>query len=168
MPNWLSNRFIYGTSVIVILGLLGFAFFLEHVKELEPCPLCMAQRIVFVALALVFLLAFIHRPAFSGSLVYSGLGLLISAGGLALAARQLWLQSLPADQVPACGPSLDYMLEAFPLADVVSIMLRGSGDCAEIQWDFLGLTIPGWTAVAFGGFCLLCVFTALRSRQQTS
>ena len=159
MPGWLTNRLIYGFSVLVITGLMGFAFFLEHIKGLEPCPLCMAQRVVFVTLAIVFLLAFTQRPAYLGSIVYGVLGLLISLGGLALAVRQLWLQSLPIEEAPACGPSMEYMLEAFPLKDIVSIMLRGSGDCAEIQWTFLGLSIPGWTAVAFAGFCLLSVFT---------
>jgi protein dithiol:quinone oxidoreductase len=163
MPSWLSNRFIYGVSVLAITGLMSFAFFLQYVLELEPCPLCMAQRIVFVSLAVVFLVAFLHGPAKTGSIVYGLLGAMLSIGGLALAGRQLWLQSLPADQAPACGPSLAYMLEAFPLREVVSIMLRGSGDCAEVQWVFLGLSIPGWTAVAFSGFCAVCVFTMLRN-----
>lgn len=164
MPSWLSNRFIYGVSVVVIIGLMSFAFFLEYVLELEPCPLCMAQRIVFVTLAVIFLLACIHGPAKTGSTVYGLLGALVSLAGLALAWRQLWLQSLPADQAPACGPSLEYMLEAFPLSEVISVMLRGSGDCAEVQWVFLGLSIPGWTAVAFAGFCVLSVFTIFRHR----
>ena len=164
MPFWLSNRLIYGMSVVVIAGLMSFAFYLEHVLELEPCPLCMAQRIVFVALALVFLVASVHGPAKTGSAIYGALGAVLSIGGLALAWRQLWLQSLPAEQAPACGPSLEYMLEAFPLSEVVSIMLRGSGDCAEVQWVFLGLSIPGWTAVAFGGFGLLSLLTIFRHR----
>jgi len=162
MPAWLSNRLIYGVSVVVIVGLMSFAFFMEHIWELEPCPLCIAQRVVFVALALVFLAAFLHRPHNLGTIVYGCLGLLISAGGLALAVRQLWLQSLPPDQAPACGPGMGYILDNFPVMEIVSIMLRGSGDCAEVQWVFLGLSIPGWTAVAFTGFCLLSLFTIFR------
>ena len=163
MPSWLSNRFLFGVSVVVITGLMSFAFYLEYILELEPCPLCMAQRIVFVCLAVVFLVAFTHGPVRLGTVLYGILGLLVSGSGLALAGRQLWLQNLPDEKVPACGPSLEYMLEAFPLQEVVTIMLSGTGDCAEVQWVFLGLSIPGWTALAFSGFFLLWLFVIVRS-----
>ena len=163
MPVWLTNRFLYGISALAIAGLMSFAFFLQYGLELEPCPLCMAQRVVFVIMATIFLVAFFHGPEKVGGMIYSGLATLVSSGGLYLAGRQLWLQSLPEDEVPACGPSLEYMLEAFPMSEVITMMLQGTGDCAEVQWTFLGLSIPGWTAVAFGGFCLIGLFTLVRS-----
>ena len=116
---------------------------------LEPCPLCWLQRFGFMGAGLVSLLAFLHGPRGFGNRVY-GLLLIVAAGaGLAVAGRQLWLQSLPADQVPACGPSVDYMLEVLPWFEVLQTALKGTGDCAEVVWRFLGLSIPGWTAVFF-------------------
>lgn len=134
------------------VGLMGFAFFLEHVKDLEPCPLCMSQRIVFVVAGLVGLIAAIHNPATVGTKVYGFLLALVAAVGAALASRQLWLQSLPADEIPACGPGLSYIvenMEYFPMQEVLTMMLSGTGDCADVQWVFLGLSIPGWTLLVF-------------------
>src|SRR5690606_826867 len=81
--------------------------------------------------------------------IYGFLLALFAGTGLALAGRQLWLQSLPPDQVPACGPSVDYMLEVLPWTEVLTTAIRGTGDCAEVVWRFRGLSIPGWTAVFF-------------------
>jgi len=116
---------------------------------LEPCPLCWLQRFGFMGAGAVSLLAVLHNPKGVGVRVY-GLLLAVTAGaGLGVAGRQLWLQSLPADQVPACGPSVDYMLEVLPWMEVLTTALQGTGDCAEVVWRFLGLSIPGWTAVFF-------------------
>ena len=162
MPSWLNNRMLYGAAFAIIAGLMAFAFYLQYVEGLEPCPLCMAQRVAFMALGLVFLAAFIHGPKGGGRKVYALFGSLMGLAGLALASRQLWLQSLPADEVPVCGPSLEYMLEAFPMSEALTMLLKGTGECAEVQWVFLGLSIPGWTAVAFVGFVILWWITALR------
>lgn len=116
---------------------------------LEPCPLCWLQRFAFMAVAAVALVAFLHNPGDIGGRVY-GFLLALSAGiGVGLAGRQLWLQSLPEDQVPACGGSVDFMLQMFPLMDVLAMAIKGTGDCAKVVWTFLGLSIPGWTAVFF-------------------
>lgn len=109
----------------------------------------MAQRIAFYASGIIFLIAAIHNPTPLGQRIYASLTLFFSLGGMALASRQLWLQSLPEDQVPACGPGLEYMMEVLPWAEIVSVMLRGTGDCAKVQWTFLSLSIPGWTFIAF-------------------
>ena len=130
-------------------ALLGVAFYMEHVMGLEPCPLCWLQRFGFMAAGVVSLLAALHGPGGVGTRIYGFLMVVGSGAGLAVAGRQLWLQSLPADQVPACGPSVDYMLEVLPWMDVLTTALRGTGDCAEVTWRFLGLSIPGWTAVFF-------------------
>lgn len=142
------------------LNLIGFgactaliltAFYFQYMMDLEPCPLCMAQRIAIYASGTVFLISALHNPAITAQRIYAGLSLLFSLGGIGLASRQLWLQSLPEDQVPACGPGLEYMMEVLPWTEVVSVMLRGTGDCAEVMWTFLGLSIPGWTFIAFCG-----------------
>lgn len=116
---------------------------------LEPCPLCWLQRFGFMGAGLVSLVAFLHGPVGFGNRVYGFFLVLTAGAGLGIAGRQLWLQSLPEDQVPACGPSVDYMLDVLPWFDVLKTALKGTGDCAEVVWRFLGLSIPGWTALFF-------------------
>jgi disulfide bond formation protein DsbB len=128
---------------------LGVAYVLQFIMELEPCNLCIFQRLAMAPLGIAFLLAALHDPGGRGSRIYGSLIGLIAGIGAAIAARHVWIQNLPEDQVPACGPSLDYMLEVFTLGETIRKVLTGSGDCAEVQWTFLGLSIPGWTLVAF-------------------
>lgn len=148
------RRLVYLIVTLICAALLSTAFYMEWVMGLEPCPLCWLQRYGFMAVGLVALLAVIQNPSGWGGRVYGGLLALFAGLGAALAGRQLWLQSLPADQVPSCGPSVDYLLDVMPLMDVLTIALRGTGDCAEVTWQFLGLSIPGWTAVFFGATIL--------------
>jgi disulfide bond formation protein DsbB len=103
---------------------------------------------------MVLLVAAIHGPIGWGNRIYGGLIMLIAGSGAAVAGRHVWLQSLPADQVPECGPTLDYILQVFPLSEALQLVLRGSGECAKVEWQFLGLSIPGWTLIAFSGFIL--------------
>ncbi len=154
------RRVAFALGFIVCAGLLAWAFGLEHVEGLEPCPLCMFQRVAFVAIALVFLVGTFHSPGRVGAWIYAILLFLASAAGAALATRQVWLQSLPKDQVPACGMGIGYMLETMPFFDVIRRVLEGSGECAEKGWVFLGLSIAGWTlaffvAIAVAGFALV-------------
>jgi disulfide bond formation protein DsbB len=100
-------------------------------------------------MGIVFLVAMFHNPGRTGATVYALLQLVIGGTGAALATRQVWLQSLPKDQVPACGMSLNYMLDSLPLTDVVRKVFEGSGECAEKGWEFLHLSIAGWTLVFF-------------------
>lgn len=133
------------------LALMGVALYMQYVMELIPCALCMTQRVFVIAVGVVALIAWIHKPASLSSRVYAIVGVLMALIGSAFSIRHLWLQSLPEDQVPACGPSLSYLLESFPLSEALSILLRGDGNCAETIWTFLGVSIPGWTLVAFVG-----------------
>ena len=154
------RRVAFALGFLVCAGLLAWAFWLEHVEGLEPCPLCMFQRVAFVVIALVFLVGTFHNPGRLGAWIYAILLFLASAAGAALATRQVWLQSLPKDQVPACGMGIGYMLETMPFFDVIRRVLEGSGECAEKGWVFLGLSIAGWTlaffvAIAVAGFALV-------------
>ena len=164
----MAGRWIFAVVFLVCAGLLGVAFYMEHVMGLEPCPLCWLQRFGFMGAGLVSLLAFLHGPAGWGARVYGFLLALTAGTGLGIAGRQLWLQSLPADQVPACGPSVDYMLEVLPWMEVLTTALRGTGDCAEVVWRFLGLSIPGWTAVFFSLLVLVGLFFLFRRPQPRS
>lgn len=143
------RRLVFLFAFLVPAGLLAVAFYMEHVMLLEPCPLCWLQRFAFMGVALVGLVALLHNPGNIGGRIYGFLLVLTAGIGAGLAGRQLWLQSLPEDQVPACGTSIDYMLEVFPLMEVLAMAVRGTGDCAKVVWTFLGLSIPGWTAIFF-------------------
>jgi disulfide bond formation protein DsbB len=117
----------------------------------------MLQRVAFYALAAIFLVGALHGPARRGAVCYGIAAFVAAALGAAVAARQVWLQHLPADMVPACGPGLEYLLKKFPLADVLGKVLMGSGECAEAGWKFLGLTIAGWSLlwlVLLGAYAL--------------
>jgi len=143
------RRIGYLLGFFVCAGLLGFGYYLQFFEQLEPCPLCVFQRICFLAMGIVFLVATFHNPGRGGATIYALLQLVAGGTGAGLAARQIWLQSLPKDQVPACGMGLNYMLETLPLTAVVRRVLEGSGECAEKGWEFLHLSIAGWALVFF-------------------
>lgn len=143
-------------------GLLGFGYFLQYVRQLDPCPLCIFQRVAFLAVAVTALVATLHHPRGIGSRIYAGLLGVFSITGAGIAARQIWLQHLPPDQVPECGPGLEYMLDVFPLLEVLRTVLRGSGDCAKVDWTFLSLSIADWSFAAFVGLALLSLAVAVR------
>jgi disulfide bond formation protein DsbB len=150
----------------IVVGLLGYALYAQQVMELQPCPLCVFQRAAFMGVGLVLLAAGLHGPRGTGARAYALAGLLPAGIGGGIAARHVYIQSLPADQVPACGPGLDYILDAFPLLEALELVFTGSGECAAINWSFLGLTIPGWALVWFvllGGLAL-CANWARLSR----
>ncbi|SHE35545.1 Thiol:disulfide interchange protein DsbB [Modicisalibacter ilicicola DSM 19980] len=129
--------------------MMGVALALQYVADLAPCPLCIFQRVAVLTAATLFLIAALHGPRDWGGALYGGLGLIAVGGGVAVAGRHIWLQSLPPDKVPSCGPGLDYMLEVLPLWDVMSRVLSGSGECAEIEGYWWGLTLPQWTLIGF-------------------
>lgn len=159
-----------GYRLVNLLGLAGclvataFALYLQYGVGLEPCPLCILQRVAVFAAMGVLVVAILHHPGRTGQRVYGGLGLLASLFGLGVAGRHVWLQHLPADQVPACGPGLNYMLDVFPFMEALSMVLRGSGECAEIDWTFQGLSLAEWTAFVFVGLIALFLFQILRRR----
>ena len=143
------RRAAYLLGFLVCAGLMGWALWLQYGEGLEPCPLCMFQRVCVCAVGIVFLIATIHNPWRAGAAFYAVLTLIIAGAGAALAARQIWLQALPKDQVPACGMGIGYMMQTLPFGEVVRKVLEGSGECAEKGWVFLGLSIAGWTFVFF-------------------
>lgn len=157
-----SRRLINTLGLLICVGLLGYAYYLQFYQGQEPCPLCIFQRLAYVGLAIVFLVAALHNPRAWGSRVYAVLLLLIAAIGTAIAARQVWLQSLPPDQVPSCGPGLNYLLSTLPLSTAITKVLRGSGECAAVTWRFLGLSIAGWSLI---WFVLLGLVGAVRNWQ---
>lgn len=158
-----SNRIFYLIGALVVAGLMGFGFYLQYVKHQDPCPLCMVQRVIFIAIMASFILAMLHHPKKIGQWVYAGLIGVLSLSGIGVASRHIWLQHLPKDQVPACGPGLDYMLETLPMASVLKEVMHGSGECAAKGWTFLTVGIPEWSLLCYIGLGVWAVMIALRN-----
>ena len=137
--------------------LMAYAYYAQYVMHLEPCPLCIFQRIGIFVLAVMFLIATLHEPAAFGRRVYAVLLSLVALATIGIALRHLYIQSLPPDAVPACGASLEFMLKVFSLSEVLVKVLTGSGECAKVTWEFLGLAMPAWvliSAIALGAWGL--------------
>ncbi|MEO0364262.1 MAG: disulfide bond formation protein B [Pseudomonadota bacterium] len=145
----MTRRLANFATFAACAAMMAFALYSEHVLGLYPCPLCIFQRLAVIVMGLVALVAAVHNPAGVGRMVYTVLGVVVGGLGIAVAGRHVWLQNLPPDQVPACGgASLDYLLETLPLFDALNQVLNASGECAEVSWRFLGLTMPTWVLVA--------------------
>lgn len=141
------------------------ALVMQHVFDMEPCALCISQRIGIMAVGAVALVACLHNPKLLGIKVYSVLGIAFATIGGAISARHIWIQNLPEDQAPLCGPGLGYMFETRPIFDALSLLLKGDGNCADVLFTFLGLSIPGWTLVAFAGLILGNFWVIYHSRK---
>lgn len=145
----MTPRLGYVAGFLVCAGLIGFALYLQYFEYQDPCPLCLLQRVVYMVLMALFLIAALHGPGRVGAMVYGGLLFLVAGGGAAIATRHVWLQHLPRRQIPECGPGLEYMIRKFPLPQALEKILSGGGECAEVGWTFLGLSIAGWSLVWF-------------------
>jgi protein dithiol:quinone oxidoreductase len=161
-------RLFWAAGAAVCALLLGYGYFLQHIQGLEPCPLCLVQRAFFYAVMAVFAIAAVHRPARAGSAVYAALITIFAIGGLATASRQVWLQHLPADQVPQCGPDLFFMLENLPLAQTLKKLAAGSGECAKVDWTFLGFSIAEWSLACFAALIAYAAWLALRGPRRAA
>ncbi len=145
----ISKRRINLFGFMICASLIGAALYLQEAGH-EPCPLCILQRIAFIAMGVVFLVAALHNPAGRiGGRIYALLIAITGILGGIIAGRHVWLQHLPPDQVPECGPGLEYMMEVFPLAEAMQMVFQGSGECAEVSWRFLTLSIPEWSLILF-------------------
>lgn len=154
------------TGFLACVAVLAYALYSQYYGGLIPCPLCTFQRGAFVVLAVVFLVGGLHAPrGRAGRRAYGVLALLAAALGISIAGRHVWLQHLPADQVPACGPDLSFMMEAFPLSDVLRKVFTGSGECARVDWTFLGLAMPAWSLICFVVLALWALHAGFRSRK---
>lgn len=158
----ISTRWLYLIGTLIIAALFGSAMYLQYVMHQDPCPLCMIQRAIFGGLLALFLMASLHNPKRLGARIYAALIGLLSLSGVGVASRHIWIQHLPPDQVPACGPGLDYMLENFPMGEVLQELMHGSGECAKKGWTFLTLGIPEWSLIWYVLLGAWAVYIALR------
>jgi len=160
-----GRRVLNLAGFLCCTGLMGFALYAQYVLLLDPCPLCVFQRVAVISIGIVFLIAALHNPSGWGGRVYTVLLALFAAGGAGVAAWHLHLQNLPPSEVPACGPGLNYMLENFPLGDALRMVFKGSGECADVVWSFLGLSMPAWVLISVGVVGIAGVWNNMRTTQ---
>jgi protein dithiol:quinone oxidoreductase len=144
-----QRRGLNAAGLAICAALMGYALYAQYVLKLEPCPLCSFQRGAMILLGLVFAAAAAAAPRGLGARAFAVLGTVVAATGLGISSWHVHSQNLPPEEVPACGPGLDYMFSAFPFNEMLSMVFTGSGECAEIDWTFLGLSMPFWTGIWF-------------------
>jgi len=156
-------RFWFLFVALSCAGMLAYGLYVQHVLFIDPCPLCVLQRLAFIWIGLVGLIAAIHNPGRVGRWIYTVLLLAGTVTGIVIAGRHVWLQSLPPELVPGCGMGLNYMLDTMPFATVLKEVFYGSGECAEIDWTFLGLSMPNWSLLWYIGFTIVTIFTVAKA-----
>ena len=165
--NDLSNRQIFALIALITALSMSFALYLQYVVELAVCPLCFTQRVFVIGAGIIAAIAALHGPSSAlGQRLY-GVGILamVAIGG-GFAGRHVWLQHLPIDEVPACGPSVEYMLQTLPFSDTLTILLMGDGNCADVVWTFLGLSIPELTLAMFFALGISTLWLIFRAKKQ--
>ncbi|MEO6066276.1 MAG: disulfide bond formation protein B [Lysobacterales bacterium] len=157
-----SFRAQFALIALICAALLAYAYYVQYQLFIDPCPLCIMQRVAFLALGIVALLAALHAPRGWGRRVYGLLAVTSAAVGAGIALQHVRLQNLPPDQVPACGPGLGYMFDTLPVTSALRKAFTGSGECAKVDWTFLGLSMPTWTLVCFVALAAWALFAATR------
>jgi len=148
--KFLASRLAYFVGFFASFGLVALALVIQTQYKLEPCPLCISQRIVFIGLGVLFLIAAIHHPQKPVWVkLYALLQTLTALGGAGVAIRHWYLQVHKDEMLVDCGVGFDYMFDNFPLRKALTLVFRGTGDCATIDWTFLGLSIPQLALIAF-------------------
>ena len=169
MPTFLSQRKINLMAFLICSFALSFALWLEYGYKLNPCPLCIMQRVALIGLGLSFGIGILisHSRRWASHTQHV-IALFFGILGSLLAGRQVWLQHLPADRIPGCGPSLNYMLKHLPAQETLRFLFWGSGDCATVQWRWLGLSIPEWSLILFLILTIVAIVSLTQGRRQAS
>lgn len=139
----------YFAGFVVCAALLAYAYYVQFALEIEPCPMCIFQRIAFIFMGLFFLIGALHGPRTTGRKVYALFVFGGACAGIAIAARHLWVQHLPPDPMAGCAPGFNYMIENFPISKTLKMAFTGSADCSVVNWTFAGLSMPFWTMVCY-------------------
>ena len=149
-----ETRIVLTLILLFCISLLATAFYMEYQLDLEPCPMCIVQRIAVALAGLAALIGILHNKL---KKFYLGLTAFFSAAGSLSAIRHLYLQSLPPDRVPSCGPDLNYLLENNFVSDALIQLFIGDGNCTEVMWSLMGISIPGWVLICCGGIFLISI-----------
>ena len=159
----LSKKMKYLIGFLFCCALMAYALYAQYVLDLEPCPLCIFQRLAVISMGIIFLFCSIIDPKSKiAKLLASFFFTVTATTGIAVASRHVWLQNLPSDQVPGCGPGLDFMLSTFPLAEVLEMVFSGSGECANVDWSFVSLSMPAWVIISFLIMLVYAIWTNYR------
>ena len=161
-----TRRSLNLAGLLCCVALLGYAWYVQGVLRIDPCPLCIFQRVGVAATGALFLMAWLHSPNGWGARAYGVLIALAALLTMAIAARHVWIQHLPEGAVPVCGATLNYMLDVFPLSDVIRKVLTGSGECHAVSWSFLGLAMPTWVLIAAAGLGSLGLYANFSARRR--
>ena len=159
LPN---KRLLNFAGFLACAGMMGFALYAQYVLLLEPCPLCVFQRVATILLGIAFLIAALHNAGQVGSRVYAAFVTLFAGFGAGVAIWHVHLQNMPAGEVPSCGPGFEYIMDNFALFEGLSMIFKGSGECAEIVWRLLGLSMPSWVIIGLGGLGIAGIWNNLR------
>ncbi len=159
LPN---KRVLNFAGALACAGMMGFALYAQHVMLLDPCPLCILQRIAVILLGIIFLVAALHNGGALSGRIYSVLIALVATSGIGVAGWHVRLQNLPPSEVPSCGPGFEYMVENFPFKDALGMIFKGSGECAEVAWRLLGLSMPAWVVIGLLGLGIAGVWNNIR------
>ncbi len=157
-----QGRTGYFLGFIASFGLVGLALFIQQKYNLDPCPLCISQRIAFMVLGGLFLLAVLHGPKGKWRIAHGVLQVAATMVGAAIASRHIWIQAHPEEVMEECGAGFDFMVENFPASQTIQLIFNGSGECAKIDWTLFGLTIPQLSLMAFAGLAVYAVILAVK------
>jgi disulfide bond formation protein DsbB len=155
----------YAAGFLVCVALLAYAYYVQFELGVEPCPMCIFQRIAFIVMGIFFLIGAIHGPQARGRRVYALLLLLTVCIGIGIAARHLWVQHLPPDPMAGCVPGWSYMVENFPLSKTLKMAFTGSADCSQVNWVFLGLSMPFWSLLCYALLGAGALWAGFRQRR---
>lgn len=159
-----SRIFVQTILFAVTLLVFSASIYLQYIEGLTPCPLCLMQRICVFLLGFIIAAGFFVKNPSSISRLYTG-QIVIALTGVYFAGRQLWIQHLPAGEVLSCVPGLDIMLQYFPWQSIVKALFWGSGDCAEVDNQWFGLSLAGWSLAWFLGMTVISFYTRLRYKR---
>jgi len=162
MTTLVTRRLGNTLGFLACVALMAYALYAQHVLGLEPCPLCIFQRVAVIAVGVLFLIAALHHPGRTGARVYGGLLVLAALAGMLISLRHVWIQAQPPGTVAACGAGLDYLMEIMPLTQVITKVLTGSGECGKVDWTLLGLSMPWWVLFSLAALSVWAAFINLR------
>ncbi|MFT3741346.1 MAG: disulfide bond formation protein B [Gammaproteobacteria bacterium] len=157
----LSNRGLNLTACGLSVLLLSIGYYLQYVKGIQPCPLCVVQRAAFIGCGLIFLLAAVHHPREWGRRIYALFGFVFATLGIALAIRHLWIQQHPSQAVQVCVPGYQYVLKHFPFQQALNFFLKSADNCSQVT-TVLGLSIPIWSLIGFAGLAIIALALLLK------
>jgi disulfide bond formation protein DsbB len=164
MNKLFAGRSGYFLGFIASFGLVAYGLYIQQQYNLEPCPLCIFQRMTYMVIGVLFLIAALHNPGNLGRKVYGLLQFIAALTGAGIALRHMWIQANPDKVMAECGAGFDYIFETFPLKRALDLVFKGTGECSAIDWTMFGLTIPQLSLVAFIGLAIYTVYLSTLKR----